>query len=563
MGYIFGILIRLSAPMNELTSIEFSELPSASGGITALYRDYIGDFQKVRQYFATDFRSFQELGLSATRRVNGHMRRDVLSTVLREQNRTFDSRDRTFRNIDLLAEESTFAVVTGQQVGVGGGPLYTVYKTITAVRLAAKLTELHPGKNFVPVFWLEGEDHDLKEMSSVGIMNTENEPVKVTYLPKGKDPEKNAFPVGEIPIDENFESFLEEIGRTLPPSEFKKPMLESLRSAYAPGKTFNQGFASWMNNLFPEAGLVFISSNDRRIKQLVSGIFRKEIEEFPAVSQLIIRRSAELENGYHAQIKTKAMNLFLYHKGGRYFIEPREHDFSLRGTRRYLTRDELISIAENTPELLSPNVALRPICQDTILPTAAYVAGPSEVAYFAQLEPVYRYFNLKMPVIFPRMSATLVEERILRTIEKYELTVREMFAPRARVQKKVLDLVSEVNIGEMFSEVGQRIHDNLNELKFGLQYIDQTLLGALETTRSKTEANLSHLKEKTIEAQGRKHDAAFRQLQKASSTIFPNNNFQEREFSALQFINKYGPEFVDRISGGLELEDYTHQLIKL
>jgi bacillithiol biosynthesis cysteine-adding enzyme BshC len=549
--------------MNELTSIEFSDLPSAGGGVTALYRDYVGDFQKVRQYFTTDFRSFQELGLKATERVNGHTRRDVLTAVLRDQNRTYDSGDRTFRNIDLLAEESTYAVVTGQQVGVAGGPLYTLYKTITAIRLAARLTEVHPGKHFVPVFWLEGEDHDLKEMSSVGVMNTENQPVQVTYLPKGKDPEKNVFPVGEITIDENFETFLGELSRTLPPSEFKKPMLETLRGAYAPGRTFNQGFASWMNSLFPDAGLVFISSNDRRLKQLVSGIFRKEIEEFPAVSQLIIQRSAELEDGYHAQIKTKAMNLFLYHKGGRYFIEPREHDFSLRGTRHYLTRDELLRIASETPELLSPNVALRPICQDTILPTAAYVAGPSEVAYFAQLEPVYRYFNIQMPVIFPRMSTTLLEERILRTIEKYELTVRDMFSPQARVQKKVLDMVSEVNIEEMFTEAGQRIGDNLNELKFGLQYIDQTLLGALETTRSKTEANLAHLKEKTLEAQGRKHDAAFRQLQKASSTIFPNGNFQEREFSVLQFMNKYGPEFVNRVSAALELEEYTHQIIKL
>jgi len=549
--------------MNELTSIEFSELPPSAGGMSALYRDYIGDFQKVRQFFAADFRSFQEMGVAGARRVNGHTRRDVLASVLRDQNLSYGSGEKTFRHIDLLAQESTYAVVTGQQVGIAGGPLYTLYKTITALKLAARLAEMHPEMNFVPVFWLEGEDHDLGEMNHVGVMNAGNEPVRVTYLPKGKDPGKNVFPVGEITIDEQFDPFLEELGKTLPPSEFRKTLLDSLRSAYAPGKTFNQGFAAWMNTLFPDAGLVFISSNDRRIKQLVSGIFRKEIEEFPAVSQLIIQRSAELENGYHAQIKTKAMNLFLYHKGGRYFIEPREHDFSLRGTRHYLTREELLSIADNTPELLSPNVALRPICQDTILPTVAYVAGPSEVAYFAQLEPVYRYFNLKMPVIFPRMSATLVEDRILRTIEKYEFTVREMFAPRARVQKKVVDLLSEVNIDEMFAGVGQRISDDLNELKFGLQYIDQTLLGALETTKSKYEANLAHLKEKTVEAQARKHESAFRQVQKASSTIFPNNNFQEREFNALQFMNKYGPDFTRRLAAELKLEEYTHQIVKL
>src|SRR3990170_3865403 len=193
-GYIFHILIRFTSPMNELSAIEFSELPASVGGVSALYRDYIGDFQKVRRYFATDFRSFQQLGLKGANRLNGHTRRDVLTEVLRDQNRTYGSPDKTFRHIDSLAEESTYAVVTGQQVGIAGGPLYTLYKTITAIKLAAKLSELHPTMNFVPVFWLEGEDHDLEEMNAVGGMNAENEPVKIVYLPKGKDPQKNAFP---------------------------------------------------------------------------------------------------------------------------------------------------------------------------------------------------------------------------------------------------------------------------------------------------------------------------------------------------------------------------------
>ncbi|HLF14768.1 MAG TPA: bacillithiol biosynthesis cysteine-adding enzyme BshC [Bacteroidota bacterium] len=549
--------------MNEASSIDFSELPAAVGGFSALYRDYLNDFQKVRHFFASDFRSFQQIVPFDGHRRNGHSRRGVLTTVLTEQNRAFSGSEKTFHNINLLAEETTFAVVTGQQVGIAGGPLYTIYKTITALKLAGKLREIHPGLSFVPVFWLEGEDHDLEEMNSVGVLNQENNPVKITYWPRGKPAVKNVLPVGEIQVDEHIDGFIEELQRALPHSEYKKPLLESLRAAYTPGTTFNRAFAAWMNHLFPDSGIIFISANDPRIKKELAGIFRKEIENFPAVSQLIIQRSAELENGYHAQIKTKAMNLFLYHKGGRYFIEPRENDFSLRGTRHYLTREELLGIVETQPELLSPNVALRPICQDTLLPTVAYVAGPSEVAYFAQLEPVYRYFGLPMPAIFPRISGTIVEERVTRTLEKFELSINELFAPPARLQKKVLELISEVNIEEMFSEARNRINDNLNELKFGLQYIDQTLLGALETTRSKNEANLLQLRDKTVEAQAKRHETALRQLHKASATIYPNDNYQEREFNALQFLNKYGPGFVDRVSSVLRLEDYSHQLLKL
>jgi bacillithiol biosynthesis cysteine-adding enzyme BshC len=549
--------------MNEPASIPFSDLPSAVGGFSALYRDYISDFARVRQFYGADFRSFQHLPSRGGQNGAGHPDLAVLTSALADQNRSFGGSEATFRNIELLGMDATLAVVTGQQVGIGGGPLYTIYKTITALKLTEKLRELHPGLNFVTVFWLEGEDHDLEEMNYVGLLNQEHAPVRVTYWPKGKPVQKNVIPVGEMQIDEHIEAFIEELNRTLPNSEYKKSLLESFRSSYAPGTTFNRAFASWMNHLFPSSGIVFISSNDPRIKKQLAGIFRSEIEQFPAVSQLIIRRSAELENGYHAQIKTKAMNLFLYHKGGRYFIEPREHDFSLRGTRHFLTKEELFSIVDNQPELLSPNVALRPICQDTLLPTVAYVAGPSEVAYFAQLEPVYRHFGMAMPAIYPRISATVVEERVSRTLEKFELSISELFAPPAKAQKKVIDLISEVNIEEMFAESRVRMNDTLNELKFGLQYVDQTLLGALETTRAKNEANLALLREKTVEAQARRHETALRQLHRAAATVYPNDNYQEREINALYFMNKYGPGFIDRLSAALKLDEHSHQLVRI
>lgn len=549
--------------MNELPSIDFSDLPPSAGGVSDLYRDYIGDFQKVRQYFPSDFRIHPHFGGVTEKRTALPEGRSIMLEVLREQNRAFGSPEAAFRNIGLLESEGTFAVVTGQQVGLAGGPLYTVYKTITALKLTARLKELFPQLNFVPVFWLEGEDHDLEEMNYVGVLNQDHHPEKVSYWPRGKEEQKNVLPVGEITFDEHIEPFFTQLHKTLPQSEFKAPLLESLREAYSPGATFNTAFARWMIRLFPDAGLVFISANDRRLKRLLAGVFRKEIENFPAVSQLIIQRSAQLENAYHAQIKTKAMNLFLYHKGGRYFIEPREHDFSLKGTRHYVSRDELLGIVDSQPELLSPNVALRPICQDTLFPTVAYVAGPSEVAYFAQLGPVYEYFAIPMPVVYPRISATLVEERVLRTIEKFELGVGELFSPPARVQKKVLELISEVNIDEMFDESRQRIGEQLTELKFGLQYIDQTLLGALETARTRTEAALAGLREKTVEAQKRRHEIALRQLGRTTNTIFPNSNFQERELNVIHFLNKYGPDFLRNLEGSLRLDHYAHQMLKI
>ncbi len=178
-----------------------------------------------------------------------------------------------------------------------------------------------------------------------------------------------------------------------------------------------------MREPLPDEGLVFLSANHPRLKPLLSPIFQKEISEFPQSSQLVIGQSAELEQKYHAQIKTKSINLFMFHKGGRYLIEPREPDFSLKGTRHFMGKEELLRIARETPELLSPNVVLRPMAQDTLLPTVAYVGGPSEIAYHAQLGPVYDHFGVTQPVVYPRASASFLEERVQRAMEKYGIDV--------------------------------------------------------------------------------------------------------------------------------------------
>jgi bacillithiol biosynthesis cysteine-adding enzyme BshC len=281
------------------------------------------------------------------------------------------------------------------------------------------------------------------------------------------------------------------------------------------------------------------------------------------VSQLVIQRSAELEEEYHAQIKTKALNLFMFHKEGRYLIEPRENDFSLKGTRHFISKEELLRIAAETPEMLSPNVALRPICQDVLLPTVAYVAGPSEIAYYAQLKGVYEHFGMKMPVIYPRSSATIVEEKVQRVVEKFGLDVIDFLHNPEGIQRKVVEMVSEIKVDEMFQDAAKRTNELLNEMKFGLNYIDSTLMGPLDATREKIGSQLDILREKVSQAQERKHEVALRQLGKASHLLFPNNNYQERELNLVYFTTKYGPDFLRQLREALQLDPLSHQIISL
>jgi len=549
--------------MNDSNWIDYHDLPHSAGGFSKLFLDYLYQFPKVQSYYESDFHNFQQLGVAAGKVCQRFHNRTELVEILLDQNRNYGSSEQALENIRKLGEEKTVAVVTGQQVGILTGPMYTIYKTITIIKLAEQLGRTFPEYTFVPVFWMENEDHDFEEVNKIGLLNADHVPVTVQYLIEGKPLDRNIGAVGNVVLDNQIQSFLEQIQSILPHSEFKKPLLELLQQAYSPGTTLTKAFAGLMNQFFSKSGLVFVSSNDNRVKRLLAPLFKKEIAEYPKLSQVFIGRSAALEAEYHAQIKPKALNLFLFHKNGRYLIEPRDQDFSLKGTRQYFQKDELLRIAEETPELFSANVVLRPICQDTILPTLVYVGGPSEIAYFAQLKPVYQYFELAMPMIYPRASATILEAKHDKTLEKYELELLEFFGNPENVNRKVIEMVSEVKIEDVFGDATKRIGELTNEMKFGLNYIDPTLLGALETTRSKIDSHFQVLKEKTIEAQKRRHEIALRQVSRVANSIFPKGNFQERELNIIYFMNKHGVELATHLTNELQIDSFKHQIIRL
>ncbi|MGA9121412.1 MAG: bacillithiol biosynthesis cysteine-adding enzyme BshC [Bacteroidota bacterium] len=541
--------------------IDYSHLPQSAGGYSTLFQDYLHGAPDAMKYFAGPFRDGAG-SASVMQAIDAHpVERNVLAQVLREQNTGYGAGQRTMENIERLGRPNSYAVVTGQQVGIFGGPLYTVYKAATTLLLASKLKQKFPQKEFVPVFWLEGEDHDFEEMSGMAIPDREGRMTPVTYLPGGILPERNTGPVGEMVFDEWIEKAISRVQELLPLTEFSEPLFATLKSCYAPGKTFNEAFARWLGYLFRDHGLVFVSVNNPRFKQLLSPLFVREVTEFPAVSQLVITQSAELEQQYHAQIKTKSINLFLFHKGGRYLIEPRETDYSLKGTRHFLSKDELLQIARETPELLSPNVVLRPIAQDTILPTVAYVAGPSEIAYHAQLKPVYEHLGTVRPIIYPRASLSIVEDKVSRTAEKFALDLEDFFGDKERLIAKVVEQVASVKIEGIFTNADQELQRALNELRFGLSEIDPTLLPVLDNTLSKIRQQLNILKEKGAAAQQRQHETAVRQIERSIGALLPGGTMQEREVNVIFFLNKYGPSIMSWLMNEMEIDGFKHQLV--
>lgn len=543
--------------------IDYRDIPLNEKSSSQLYVDYMTDFEKVQSFFPQNFRDQDSWASVLEAVASRQIDRSRLVRILSDQNRDFHCGVQTLANIDALHNDNTVAVVTGQQVGIFTGPLYALYKALTAIKLAQILRERHPDYHFVPVFWLAGEDHDFEEVRSITLIDKANNLARVEYLPPDYHSGKNLGPVGSLQVDDSFEPFRQKLLEVLPDTDFKPKVMELLRVAYQKGMTLNRAFVHIMNDLLLDSGLIFLDPNQVEIKQILAPIFNSELTGASQTSQLVIDRSAELERFYHAQVKPQPINLFMFHKGGRYLIEPRPEGFALKGTRQHFTREEMLQRVQESPELFSPNVILRPICQDTLLPTAAYVGGPAEIAYFAQMGPVYDTFKVPQPIIYPRASATIIEEKVQKVFERFSLGVPDFFKDIEVLKQNLAERLSELSVDEMFGGTSAALMETLQSLERGLEKLDPTLVSALKNVREKVGYQIDSLKQKALAAQTRRFDASMRQLEKASLHLFPSGNFQERELNIAHFLNRYGLEFFQWLQGELVVDRFKHQLIDM
>jgi bacillithiol biosynthesis cysteine-adding enzyme BshC len=546
-----------------MNTIDYRDLPAGDDSFSSLFVDYVTDYPKVGEFYSGNFRSDADWRQVINHITERSLDRSTLSQILTAQNRNFHCGVRTLANIDLLLNDNTLAVVTGQQVGLFTGPLYTIYKTLTTLKLVDKLSQKYPAYHFVPIFWLEGEDHDYEEVNSIRLINQANDIVTFSYELPDKTLDRNVGAVGQLQFGESIESLFASLEEALLPTEFKPKVLRLFRTAYQKGMTFNKAFVHLMNVLLEDSGLIFLDPHDVEIKKLLAPLFKRELNETPKFCQLVIDQSAELEKQYHAQVKPKPLNLFYFHHGGRFLLEPRSDGYSLKGTRQHLSKEEVHAAVETNPERFSPNVVLRPLCQDWLLPTVAYVAGPAEIAYFGQLKPLYHEIKIPQPIIYPRASITIIEEKVEKVLNRFDLQPIEFFRDVEIVKQKVAGLVSEIHLDEVFGGTRASLVETLEGMQVPLEKIDPTLIGALDNTKKKIAGLIDGLMEKAIAAQKRQHEVSLRQIDKTAHHIYPNGDFQERQLNVLHFLNKYGMEFLRWLYSEVSIETFKHQLIKL
>lgn len=534
------------------------------GAFPDLFVDYCTKFDTVSDFYGGDWRDPDARREAATRAADRPVDRDELADVLLEQNERWGLDDETRRQIEALRDPETVAVVTGQQAGLLTGPLYTIYKTITTLQLATALAE-NTGRTVVPVFWVEGEDHDFEEIATAHLFDR-NEVADVEYQAPDRASRDVFGPVGRLSLsDDALERVLESLEELLPSSDFKSSVMECVRTAYRPGTTLEDAFARLVKLLFQGEGLVCINPDDSRLKALVRPLFRRELEDPTMSSECVASAGRELQRrGYHEQVTARPTNLFWLGDDERRAIDIGDDGiFSLRGTDRTRTRSELLDRLDRDPERFSPNVVLRPLMQDRILPTAGYVGGPGEVSYFAQYGGVYEWADMEMPLIHPRASVSLVEGKVQKVLDKYDLSVADFAADVDTLFQEVVVETMEVDVEEVFQHAMRYVHEAMNSVKPEAEAVDRSLVSSVEATRSSLRNEMERLKTKVVRAEKRQHDEIRAQLEKAHVNLRPDGSLQERAINILYYANKYSLNLLDDLQEELGVDTSSHQVVEL
>src|SRR5205085_8029725 len=397
----------------HLEPLPFERIPHQ----TRLFLDYLRDPVALRRFYPNAVRFHHELAARAPEVLAAHQTdRNALCAALRALNTDWGAGAETLDNIERLRATDCVAVVSGQQIGLFTGPLYTIYKALTAVKLAGCLAQR--GTKAVPVFWLATEDHDWAEVQTAEVIACDG---RLAGVGLPADLHTDGTPVGRVVLNEKINDTVQRLFDVLPSSEFTDDLKALVRDAYAPGRTYAAACARLMTALVKAYGLILLDPLDARLKQLAAPRYAEATRRAPEIATAIEARSRELERaGYHAQVHatTDAFPLFLHIDGARHALTRTEDGrYRAKGAPddAAYTTEELAAWAARAPEAFSPNVTLRAVVQDYLLPTIAYYGGAAEVAYFAQTAEAYRVLARPATPILHRASMTIVERRTART----------------------------------------------------------------------------------------------------------------------------------------------------
>jgi bacillithiol biosynthesis cysteine-adding enzyme BshC len=464
-------------------------------------------------------------------------------------------------NIERLRKGAA-AVVTGQQVGLFGGPMFAIYKALTAVKLADEATAA--GADAVPIFWLATYDHDLAEVNHVSLPGADGTLQVLTT----SSHDVSGAPVSAVRFGDDMVALVDQAVALLGETE----AAQFLRETYRPGESLGTAFARLYARIFAEWGVIVLDPSDPELAHIAQPMYVSAVERSAELVAALLQRGSALEKaGYHQQVKVTESSVLLFttRNGARTPISRRMNgaiaEFVIDGeaAAEKLSQAELIAEIKGYPEHFSPNVLLRPIIQDYLLPTLTYTGGAAEAAYFGQAGVVYEALLGRVTPILPRFSATLVEPKMQRLLEKHGLSIVDVFDGPEALRKQIAAKHLPSDLQAAFDTAKRSFDSNFAVVKEKLEKLDKTLVDAAETSRSKMQHQLEKLYSQAARAEALKGELVSRHAETISEALYPDRGLQERTIGGVYFLARYGKELLQQLYETIHSDCHDHQIVEL
>jgi bacillithiol biosynthesis cysteine-adding enzyme BshC len=481
-------------------------------------------------------------------------RRTRVAGILERQSQAFGASAKTLDNIAAF-RSGALAIVTGQQVGLFGGPAFSLYKALSAVKLAAEARRL--GIACVPIFWLATEDHDLQEVNQTRIPAADGQLQRLAATTHSKPD----APVGTVVFGAEISDLVTEAQKLLGAT----PATDLLAECYRSGETFGTAFAKLFARIFAEFGVILLDGSDPEFDKIAAPLYHEVIERGEDLTRKLLNRDHELQAaGYHQQVRVtdSSTPLFLIRDGARIPIHGQESGMYLAGQEQ-LSHADLLNLAKSSPQSFSPNVLLRPVVQDFLLPTLAYIGGSAEVAYFAQAGALYEALLRRVTPVLARFSATLIEAKPQALLEKYDLAFQNVFHGPESLRDEIGARLLDASLQASFDQATAAVERSMAAVRKSLEQLDKTLMDSANNAESKMLYQLTNLRSRAARAELRQTEVAERHARILSNSLYPDKTLQEREYAGIYFLAKHGTELLNGLLDSIHPDCVDHQVVTL
>ncbi|MCM3726050.1 bacillithiol biosynthesis cysteine-adding enzyme BshC [Neobacillus cucumis] len=479
---------------------------------------------------------------------------------------SFPTSEAVKRSIDKLKLADSLVVIGGQQAGILTGPLYSIHKVISIIKLAEQ-KERQLGVPVIPVFWIAGEDHDFQEVNHVFVQNEQS-------VDKWVYPEKvhQKKMVSDIVLDKGIcHSWVQNLIKNFGETEYTNGLLALAEEQIAKSTTFVDFFANLIMELFKDYGLLIVDSGNKEFRQLQKEFFKQQIKHHDRITYSLLEQQKQIEKKGFPKIidaSENAANLFYYDQrlNERLLLEfERENDcFVGKSGAISFSKEELISIANENPAVLSNNVVTRPLMQEWLFPTIAFIAGPGEIAYWAELKLVFEQFDIKMPPIVPRLNITFLDRSVETDLSELNLDLAEVLSKGTKQDRgRFLEAIKDQELEQLFTNTISLLQEQYNLIKVKTEQLDRGLLPMLKKNENYLLKEIGFMKSKLEETVKLQHDIVLKKYARVDLALRPEGSPQERIWNIFYYLNQYGQNFIDDIMTGSYEFDGRHKVIKL